>query len=1017
MYNKSGVVTDQSTAQVPVAGALIYVLDGNRALAALFDASGDALPNPLITDDLGSYLYFVQTPGYYTQEYWWASRKRAIEQVGIGPIPGDAVSAAASAAEAKSYRDQSSTSAADAAASYTQTSADRVQTGLDRSAVETDKETVEGLVDQARAAATLSGFYPDAAKDNVPRHATGVGAVTGGSGGTDGTYNLAFTGGNFDIAPTGTFTVSGGAVTAIQITGGGLYIGNAISAPTLDFSAATGLTGAAASLTTGFVIPSGGSYLVARTGENVLTLYFNEGGVATISDPLVTVIKTIEFADEAAAIAGTSDDTSLTPKSGKAAIDNAVNPSSSMNRWSDAFFRALRDANTSDVGANFLNLDGKVKVASSASDGLTWDDDSSPFGNPAVVSSAIADFYHYFDDGLFQVGEGIAAKIGLIVPTGSTYTVDFFIRNGYAGTVLASLAEATVVGTGEYQEIDLGTLANVEGGAALNVRLIRTVGSDPVTVCALQAVPGPLARPMGEDVAPAYRANTAYKIATDANSLASGVLEFSGLINRSKNLFNPDDPDVTANYYVLDSNGELAPNTSYTATGYIPVKEGAEYSRSFAGYGAWFDFNKVYVSGITPANANPLVAPANGYVRLSTYNFDTGPFQFEQSSASTAYTPYSAKIDPSYLPSDGGGVAATYHFNEHRMRRFRYLARKRLLGEACQIVIAFIGDSYTQLSARYIEALTDQLVDLYGDAGGGWVGFASNAGSVNGNVRPSLYPLTRTGTWGEGDSTNYVGSTAPDIGRGVSSTAGDAYHVAGPATPVLSAVRFFWEGTSDGVMRYRWNGGAWTTINVQGSGQQSALLAGLPASGAWTLDLEVVSGTCKPQGVDLQSAASGIRVHKLGATGSKAQHWAAADATGWETSLGLLGLTSAVVLLGTNDEFAGRTADQFNNDLTTIGTRIAAAVPAIDLMLAMPAENQSGNAIKMADYAAKASVLALAQDWAFLNFQPLFGDASNPNEYGSDGAIPLYASDDTHPDPATGGRLIADGFYRLLTSL
>lgn len=69
----------------------------------------------------------------------------------------------------------------------------------------------------------------------------GLGVVTiadGGNSGTDGTFALAFTGGT-GSGGAGTFTVTAGAVTAVTITDPGVYT----VAPTLDFSASTGLTG------------------------------------------------------------------------------------------------------------------------------------------------------------------------------------------------------------------------------------------------------------------------------------------------------------------------------------------------------------------------------------------------------------------------------------------------------------------------------------------------------------------------------------------------------------------------------------------------------------------------------------------------------------------------------------------------------------------------------------------------------------------------------------------------------
>lgn len=370
----------------------------------------------------------------------------------------------------------------------------------------------------------------------------------------------------------------------------------------------------------------------------------------------------------------------------------------------------------------------------------------------------------------------------------------------------------------------------------------------------------------------------------------------------------------------------------------------------------------------------------------------------------------------SVLLSDYGSPKQ-YIINPHRLRRLRYLRRKRLLGESAQIVIAMIGDSYTHDSSRYSNAVASTLISELGDAGGGWVGFASLSGDINGNVRPASYPLTRIGTWGETNSNNYYLIPGPDLGQAASSTVGDRQTVTGPASPTLSAVRFFWNGTATGVMRYRWNGGAWTSINVQGSGVQSALLGGLPASGAWTLDMEVVSGTCQPMGVDIQSAASGVRVHKLGCTGSRANQWSAVDSAQWQASITSLAPQLVTIMLGTNDQTIARTPAEFAADLTTIITRVKTAMPSVDIAIMMPAENQRGLPTLMSTYATAAITVAYAQNCAYLDTQYLFGDASNPTEYGSAGTIPLYSPDLVHPVAATGGRVIVDGVMRFLTTV
>jgi hypothetical protein len=173
-----------------------------------------------------------------------------------------------------------------------------IQAADSAAAAEAAAEAAEAVAEQAAFAASTEGFYPDA-RSFVPQGATGHDTITGGSGGTNGTFSLAFSGGNFDVNPSGTFTVSGGAVTAITLTGPGLYIGNSISAPTLDFSASSGLTGASATLTTGYLVGSGEYYTTTHaTDSDLISLFQNVGGVATeiISDYPVSAARAITAA-------------------------------------------------------------------------------------------------------------------------------------------------------------------------------------------------------------------------------------------------------------------------------------------------------------------------------------------------------------------------------------------------------------------------------------------------------------------------------------------------------------------------------------------------------------------------------------------------------------------------------------------------------------------------------------------------------------------------------------------------
>ena len=363
---------------------------------------------------------------------------------------------------------------------------------------------------------------------------------------------------------------------------------------------------------------------------------------------------------------------------------------------------------------------------------------------------------------------------------------------------------------------------------------------------------------------------------------------------------------------------------------------------------------------------------------------------------------------------DSYGNPRRWYFNEHLTRRWRYLRRKLLLGESVTATIAMIGDSFTHAPTRYTGPLAETLIDELGDAGGGWTGYGVGGGGIlpNGNARPALYGYSRSASW---DISAYVTSVGPDIGQITSSTPGEKVTRTGPDAAKLAAVTLFWVGTADGVIRYRWNGGAWTSRNVQGTVgalQTAALSANQPTSGAWTLEIEVVSGTVTLCGDNSTGTDPGVLFHKLGSTGSQAFHWAAAD-----FSAGLIALQPHIVtvMLATNDQTIPRTPAAFGGYLETIVTRIRTAIPLVDVVIAMPADNQRANAYAMPLYAAEARRVAVEQNCAFMDLQYLFGD--DPADYASDGPLPLNNSDDVHPEPATGGRVIVDAFCRFLQAV
>lgn len=348
-------------------------------------------------------------------------------------------------------------------------------------------------------------------------------------------------------------------------------------------------------------------------------------------------------------------------------------------------------------------------------------------------------------------------------------------------------------------------------------------------------------------------------------------------------------------------------------------------------------------------------------------------------------------------------------WGEWFLRETRQRLRSITLGSSTQqLKIAAIGDSWTHNYTRWTGPATSQLRGEYGDAGPGWTGFShpSNTGLINGNVDPSQVGLSLSGTW----TPSYASTVSPDLGSLSSSTAGDKITITGPAN--CSAVSLYVVGASSGAVRYRWNGGSWNALSVAGSGLLISSLASVPAS-AWTLEIEVVSGTPNLCGLDIRKTTAGVVLHKLGSTGSRSSQWAAVDATGWQTGIAGLDPRLVIIMHGTNDQPV-YTAATYKTHMAAIIDRVRAAVPYADILLVAPCENQRGEANLMSSYALAAYELAGQYSCAFLDLQPAFGLL--PGDYASGSGRPWFNLDQVHPEPSTGGVAMVDAILRVLLS-
>tara|TARA_R110000737_G_scaffold232901_1_gene246247 strand:- start:1208 stop:3727 length:2520 start_codon:yes stop_codon:yes gene_type:complete len=107
-----------------------------------------------------------------------------------------------------------------------------------------------------------------------------------------------------------------------------------------------------------------------------------------------------------------------------------------------------------------------------------------------------------------------------------------------------------------------------------------------------------------------------------------------------KNLFNLN--TVIPLKYVRYNDGELADNTSKNASEFVKVDSSTEYTRSYEHDMAFYDIDKIYISGISAAsNINTFTTPSNCiYLRLSVDNTVMSTMQLELGGVSTTYESY-----------------------------------------------------------------------------------------------------------------------------------------------------------------------------------------------------------------------------------------------------------------------------------------------------------------------------------------------------------------------------------------
>lgn len=693
---------------------------------------------------------------------------------------------------------------------------------------------------------------------------------------------------------------------------------------------------------------------------------------------------------------------------------------SGLNVLFDPLFEVLLSNPT--VGSKTHIVSGTLTAALST---------NAKLGFPAIVAGpdagAIAARRLWLADCAVAVGDTISLNV-IAWYANAGGRVAFVFRNA-SGTAIGTQVLLYATGTGFNRY--LRTLTVPSGAVMLDVRVENTANAGTVELDAVflmsatsEAHPTVPGRPVAPYAVPLQN----NVVTTSSIQKAAVTVDKASFFIPGVNLF--DKAAVTSGYYVNYKTGNLITNASYSASDYIPVTAGQNYTQSFSHQTAFYDANKTYISGVEalvpPSKARTLTIPAGAaYVRMSVANTALDTMQFEKGNESTSYQPYALQLDPSLIPTTAAPVV-DYVERAYQLRVTRMKLGQLEAGVSAILNVGIFGDSWGTLTERFAKPLAKAIRAKYGSGPGvGWVSFgrhSTSASIINGNIfsvsRDLPTQFTWTGSWlfsysGTKNPTN----SSPDTAVVTSSTPGDALKATVPGTSDggWSTCRLGFVGTSDGVIRYNWDGGAWTMLNVQGSGLLFVDInppATVNASNV--INVEVVSGTVSLCGIKPIGTGSGVRVHKLGASGSSLASWLSMDATDFGKALAEMALDTVIILTGTNDQRITGGATAFEANLRAFIARIRATLPGADILFVMPCENErTDNPVTMASMAARARTVASDLNCAFINLQYIFGE--NPADYAYGSIHPWFAYDGIHPAPETGGYLIKDAIYRVMT--
>jgi lysophospholipase L1-like esterase len=288
------------------------------------------------------------------------------------------------------------------------------------------------------------------------------------------------------------------------------------------------------------------------------------------------------------------------------------------------------------------------------------------------------------------------------------------------------------------------------------------------------------------------------------------------------------------------------------------------------------------------------------------------------------------------------------------------------------------GDSWTE-KRPIPQQLANLLRAEFGDAGGGWIACSAYKTSSSDDLGPIDSATLAVSGWTLFDIS--ASEVLPDCGCGHD---GQALHTTGSVATAIATftgtdVSLF-RPKSTGSLRYRIDGGAWTTLTGDGSNTLEVTTIGGLSNGTHTLSIDTApntgGGIAALYGIRFATAgATGVEILKCGNSGQDATQLGVYVATHVTAPIAEIQPDLIIFILGTNDyRRAGRTPDNFATVLSDYVTAARAGAPQVGFLFAAPADTDGSAVEPLTAYRDAMAAFAIAGRHAFYNMHDDWAD-------------------------------------------